>query len=385
MLTLSAPRPLKARRDWVDYARAISVILIAFAHISGGLIRNGVDLPSWVNTIPQSTYYSRVPLFFIITGFFIRQSLTKRDLGGFVAYKLSSVTYNYFLWGGLQLVFQIVASRFGGTGKTYHWSELWYIFYKPHHFDQFWFLFALGNSCWLFALVHWATKGSRTWLLAVGLALYGASLVMTSEVYDLFAVRATCTMFIFLVIGDLTSRIMLDRSHLPLLSSWRVLVLSSLVFGFFLAEVRACCVPDPGRAQPILQPFANDWWIALLATFFGLGFFVNLSFVLEKHNLFPWLRSFGKYSLQVYALHLICAGVARAVMLKLLHIHDPWLVLAVTVLAGIALPALLGKLAQLLGVGFLFRFPPIKFKRPPRDRPGHNEQPPFLPFKQTAV
>jgi fucose 4-O-acetylase-like acetyltransferase len=384
MLTLTAPRPLKARRDWVDYARAISVVLIAFAHISGGLIRNGLDLPAWVNTIPQSTYYSRVPLFFMITGFFIRQSLTKRGLGGFVAYKLSSVTYNYFLWGCLQMIFQIVAFKFGGTSNPHHWPDLWYIFYKPNQFEQFWFLFALGNSCWLFALVYWATKGSRLGLLLVGLGLYGASLAMTDPVFDLFALRATSTMFVFLVIGDLSARIMLDRSHLPLLSSWRVLVLNGFVFSFLLAQIHSCCVPHPRDAQPILAPFANDWWVALAATFVGLGFFVNLSFVLEKHNLFPWLRSFGKYSLQVYALHLIFAGVARAVMRKLLHVEDPWFVLAVTVFAGVALPALLGKLAQLWGLGFLFRFPSIKFKRPPGRRPGQDNPQAHIPLKQTA-
>jgi len=57
------------RSGWVDYAKAIGIILVVYGHVARGLYNAGIAFPEPLYSLTDSVVYSfHMPLFFFLSG-----------------------------------------------------------------------------------------------------------------------------------------------------------------------------------------------------------------------------------------------------------------------------------------------------------------------------
>ena len=77
---------MKQRNQWVDYAKAIGIILVVYGHVARGLIAAGLPMnQTWYTLVDSIIYSFHMPLFFFLSGLFFYDSLTKRGRIGLLA------------------------------------------------------------------------------------------------------------------------------------------------------------------------------------------------------------------------------------------------------------------------------------------------------------
>lgn len=344
--SVELPKSPKNRYGWIDYARGIAITLIVFGHTGGGFIKAGAAINPWLLDICQSVYYSRMPLFFVVSGLFVQQSLAKRGLVSFTRYKFSTILYPYLLWASVQLLIQIFSYQRGLANMPRTWADFARLFYDPHGLDQFWFLYVLFVVALLYALLHTYARPPRYVWVALGLVGYVASFQIPSFY---FGVKTTAEFFFFLILGDQLSRWVLAPANYATLSSAKLFAATLPIFLAFhvylyhhLAEV---------DQWPL---FSWERGILMLTIFAGLIFIFNLSFLLDRLNWAKWLRFIGHHSLYIYMLHIIVAGGGRAILLKLGGEQYPNASLYLATLLAIGVPIGFYQLTKHFGWWFFF-------------------------------
>ncbi|MDO9362133.1 MAG: acyltransferase [Sphingopyxis sp.] len=154
-----------SRSDWVDVARGLGIILVVYGHALRGNYRL-TDAESWQAVQDRLIYFFHMPLFFVLAGLFLWNSIGK-DRRGFLAGRWEQIIYPYLLWSAITGAIKLPLAHF--VNSPIDWHEIWQIPFKP--IEQYWFLYAL--------LVHQLTVAiifPRKWLLlaamAVGLGLF---------------------------------------------------------------------------------------------------------------------------------------------------------------------------------------------------------------------
>ena len=91
---------MNTNRDiWIDYAKAIVIILVVYVHIIKGLINANIILePSIYLSIDQILYSCLMPLFFFVSGIYFYQSFIKRGFKKFVFKKFDKIVIPYIIF-----------------------------------------------------------------------------------------------------------------------------------------------------------------------------------------------------------------------------------------------------------------------------------------------
>src|SRR5690349_15576574 len=186
----------KSRLTWIDFAKGAAIIMVVFRHIVIGVERSEIPIETWYRTIADITYSFRMPLFFILSGFFIRSSLEKRTSGEFVTTKLRTLFYPYIVWTFIQITVQIIFSDYINADRS--WRDYIAVFINPRSIDQFWFIYALFNLAIVYLLLFRITQGNKTILFIIGLVFY-----FINRFIDVPVIDDVLENFIYLVIGDL--------------------------------------------------------------------------------------------------------------------------------------------------------------------------------------
>lgn len=127
------------KKDWVITAKGIGIILVVFGHVIRGLeakklLNNDVFL-----FIDDIIYSFHMPLFFLISGFFIKKSLSRYRKKEILMHKLKTLMYPYFIWSIFQILINVILSNY-----TNNSTSLWAItklVYLP--IAPFWYLYSL--------------------------------------------------------------------------------------------------------------------------------------------------------------------------------------------------------------------------------------------------
>jgi fucose 4-O-acetylase-like acetyltransferase len=336
---------LGKRYGWIDYARGIAIVLIVVNHMGGSFINAGAGIDTWLTDLFQTVYYSRMPLFFIVSGLFVRRSLEKRGLGPFVQYKFATILYPYFVWGGVQVAFQVLAYQQGLANMPRAWGDLAYLLYNPHGLGQFWFLYVLFAVAVLFALAHTYAHPSRLAWLVVGLVGYLSS----SFLPPYFGAKTIAEFFFFLIIGDWVSRWFLAPANYQTLGSAKLLAVVLPIFLVFHSYLYFHF--DEVGTWP--RPSWQRVWL-MASVFAGLALMFNLSFLLDRLGWAKWLRFIGNHSLYIYMLHIIVGAGARAILLKLGGSQYPNIAFYLTLGLAIGVPIAFYQATKRLGWWFLF-------------------------------
>ena len=321
------------RLAWVDYAKGIAIILVVYRHVLIGFLRSGLEVNQYLILANEIVLSFRMPLFFIISGIFVEKSLSKRSVRQFAEHRFNTILYPYFIWATVQVTLQIFLSRFTNADRS--WIDYLYILIQPREIDQFWFLYALFNSTILFALLSRYLSANRWFHLTLSLILYYLSRFIQeySLIHDLLYY------YVFLVIGIIVSRPILNKKNFVLLSSLR---LSLLVLPIFLtSQWYWLNTPD------------IDLFLFALVALIGCFFMLNISFILHRKNRLQILRVVGYHSLYIYILHVMITSAVRILGIKIGYTYTPVL-LVINIILGTFLPIMLYNFLRSRGFYYLF-------------------------------
>lgn len=330
---MSLPENKKVKLDWVNYAKAIAIILIVFRHTLTGMESSGIKVNESFVLINEAVLSFRIPLFMMLSGLFFSKSFYKRTLGIFLVNKTYTVLYPYVLWASIQLSIQIVLSSYTNFKKG--WSDFVFLITNPRALDQFWFLYALFVITAVHAiLVHFVKAPKWSFLLAVVL-LFGISpLVEHNDFLFLFS-----RFYIFFVLGDIIAELLLSRKPPLTWPSGKVLLVS---LPFFIAI----------QWYWLVAP--NNVVLDLFTAIYGAFFIVNLSYTLQKTVAFRWLLLAGEHSLPIFLVHVLVIAAVRIFFYKILHIDNASVIIVVSVLLGIVIPIVFYRVLMRNGVWWVF-------------------------------
>jgi fucose 4-O-acetylase-like acetyltransferase len=329
---------MNIRANWVDYGKGIGIILVVYAHLLSSAYHGGIQVPERFFNLSDSIIYGfHMPFFFFLSGLFVEGSLQKRGAWDYLKDKFLRIFYPYLIWSILQVSVEVIFSSQTQMGATI--SDLLAVIYRP--WGQFWFLYALLLMHITYAGFSYFGKYAKPVLLVSSVILFFYPLPISA--FGFFGFR---THFIFFVSGILFKDqfMKMEKYNLPI---WAVgLLLATLVgSGYYAFEYS---IP-PLRLVGSPYPF-HFLFLAML----GIIACSALSQYLAGRNIAPFLQTLGRYSLQIYLVHMLAGVGMRMVLLKVFGIHN-WIahIIIGTIFALIA-PIILQKISDRLGFPYLF-------------------------------
>ena len=334
----------KKRIAWADYARGIAIILVVNKHLIMGLEGAKITLNPWFIEFNDVFFNFRMPLFFILSGIFIGRSIRKHSMSKLIINRLNTIMYPYLIWSFIQITLQIFLSKYTNAKKTPY--DYFYILYKPHMIEQFWYLYALFLVTTLYVTIKVYIKPAIFIQLSLGILFYYAASFLKPDVsqfkIDDSLLHDVLYFYIFFAIGDAISSFVLDKGNFLKIASIRNLLV-------------------------VLVPFTitQAWWLTHRNPFillFGLIVLVGclflylISFLLDRYNLFRWLRVIGNYSLYIYVMHILAISAVRIVLINVLHQYNFYILMISCETAGIIIPIIFYNISMRAGAWFLYTF-----------------------------
>ena len=328
-------RASTGRTEWVDYAKAIGIILVVYGHVARGLQHAGITINEALFSVIDSVIYSfHMPLFFFLSGLFFIHSLNNRGPMGTIGNKLETVFYPYVVWSLLQGVVEVAMAHYTNGDVTLREvsSVLW------HPRAQFWFLYALFMIMVIASFIYYRVNAVWIGVLAfVFLLVYASSNQLPHEanlelIYQNFFFFAAGILF-----NTWRSSFMQERPFL-IMSGLAFVVGQWLFHGYYHMNYEQKGLP-----------------LAALAIV-SILFVAALAHELTRYRL-KTLHAIGYASLAIYLMHVLIGSGVRVILQKLLHVEDYTVHLVIGCLAGIALPTMLFFYMEKRGMDFLFRLP----------------------------
>lgn len=324
------------RLPWVDYAKGIAIILVAYRHVLIGINRSGLEVHAYLMNANEIFYSFRMPLFFILSGVFIGKSLARRSLKDFIITKWKILLYPYLLWCVIQITLQIIFSQYTNAQRSA--ISYLYILTAPDAIDQMWYLSALFNVTIIYALSRTLLHLKPAHQLLIGLTCYYLSTVFTSgPQHDILFY------YLFYALGDLIASDMLNKNNYPRFASplffWILCPLFITSQWYFINH---------------LDIQYNSIFVFAVVALIGCAFMLNICFILQKTQKVKSLRVVGYHSLYIYVIHVIITGALRTLFMRGLGITNVPLLLFILLSLGIPLSIIIYNVVMRMGGWFFF-------------------------------
>lgn len=340
------------RLTWIDYARGIAIILVVYRHVFQGLKESGFDVQDHLYLEYANIFFFsfRMPLFFIISGLFVSGSLQKKGLQRFIGGRAKSVLYPYFLWACIQLTLQAVFAKYTNGHPTV--STYLYLFYLPREIAQFWYLYALFNVAVVFVVIKTVFKPGNYLHLALGFCFFLLSVLAYHQKIDLGFIGDILHYYFFFALGDVISRIMLNRANFPIFESVKGFLI--LLCLFAIAQLYFLKTNLDHAVDKYLFVEYHQPLLFLLIALIGCAFITSVTFILQKKEWVKWLSALGRHSLYIYVAHVIVFAATRILLNKVFGVTDVVILLLSGILAGLIVPVILYRLSIALRMPWIF-------------------------------
>ena len=324
----------KKNIDWVDYAKAIGIILVVYGHVARGVLNAGILVDEKLIVLVDKIIYSfHMPLFFFLSGLFFMGSLTKRGVQGIFVNKINTLIYPYLLWSIIQLSMQIILIDFTNFDKSI--DNIYTFLWEPS--DHFWYLYTLFVMFVLYALVYYITS-SVSFILLLSVLTYFLSGVLATP----WSVLNSVYHFgIFFGLGIALSH----YKYIQLRLSWTVILTALLIVIHWFYH--GFCLDCSTEVKDVMS-----FLVALVSIITVVAY----SKLLVTRD-FGWLKKIGSYSLEIYLVHIIFGSGFRIVMQNVFGIENGLFHLFFGTLVGIIVSILFALFARKLGWQFLFASP----------------------------
>jgi fucose 4-O-acetylase-like acetyltransferase len=323
------------RDAWVDYAKAIGIVLVVYGHVARGLYNAGIPMDAALYERVDSIIYSfHMPLFFFLSGLFFFHSLQRRGPAALAANKVDTILYPYLLWSLIQGLTEVWLSGFTtGSTTTFEVLSLW------HPRAQFWFLYALFLVLLTAILVY---RSDARPLLATVIAASVLAYVFQDRIPSALHSDYVVKNFVFFALGVWfnTVRDRIGRHPWP----WASASVVAFVVAQYVFHVEFGLVyEDKGVASLVVAS------VSILAV-------ASVSMALASTPA-PWVLAIGSASMAIYVMHILAGSGARIVLGRFLGVQDAGIHLLAGCLAGLLLPMLVLRQSRRLGVSGLLRAP----------------------------
>jgi fucose 4-O-acetylase-like acetyltransferase len=325
------------RLGWVDFARGLAMLLVVYRHSIVGIQRSGLSIPPAVYYIQEFVYNFRMPVFFLLSGFFLALGLKKYSVSTLVTKKLYTLLYPYILWSVILITLQIVMSQYTNSVRTI--SDYRLILTQPRQIDHMWYLLALFNTSVLFLFLY--TRLRKFIIIHLALALSLHFLCFLFQDFSFFS--DLCYYYIYLVLGAILADKLI---YLESLSTKKLFGGLLVVLPFFLLGQYFWLSKQP-EVVGLALPF-------LVITLIACSFFYLTCKLLFSGGIALWLTEIGRNSLQIYILHLLLISSFRIMLIQVFSVTNIYLVLGGSMILGIIGPILIYRVLQHWGCWFLF-------------------------------
>ncbi|MBU0813227.1 MAG: acyltransferase [Gammaproteobacteria bacterium] len=330
---------MQERNAWVDYAKAIGIILVVYGHVARGVFNAGLPMDQDEYLLVDSVIYSfHMPLFFFLSGLFFYDSLVKRGKAGLIINKVDTIIYLFIVWSLLQGLIEVVLSNYTNGDVTL--GQVFSLLWSPR--AQFWFLYALFLVFVVCSFVY--AKASRRYFLPL-LLVFGVLYVLSRDLAVGSVGKFIFGNAVFFALGIWFNEIkayFLAR-HVPL----TLLLGASFVAGQYLFHVTFGLSWEVG-----------GWPVLSLATV-SILFVVALSMWLGRLRM-AWLLFIGASSMTIYLMHILAGSGVRVILGSFMGIDSIAVHLIVGTLVGLAAPLLAQMIIKKYDLYFLLA-PPKSF------------------------
>ncbi|MGI2026838.1 acyltransferase family protein [Endozoicomonas acroporae] len=326
------------RSLWVDYSKAIGIVLVVYGHVARGVYNASIPVNVGVYTLVDSLVYTfHMPLFFFLSGLFFMNSLGRRGRLKLISSKIDTIVYPYLLWSLIQGGVIVVLSSF--TNNKVEASTLLTILWQPQW--QFWFLYALF-MIFVFSSILFNSSENRLILLAfaVSILLYIFQKQLPSA-YNLGFITNNLVFFIAGILYDRYKKLFPGSGDLNFtLFAFIIFAVSQYIFHLQLD-----------------MNYEDKGVLSLLLAMISIVFIVLLSQSLVRKPI-HWFLIVGSASMSIYLLHILAGSGVRIILVNLFYIYDPAIHLVIGTLAGVIFPVVVFYFAKhYVWVNYLFSAP----------------------------
>jgi fucose 4-O-acetylase-like acetyltransferase len=327
---------VKNRENWVDYAKAIGIILVVYGHVARGLYNGGINFPVYFYQITDSVIYSfHMPLFFFLSGLFFYNSFSKKGSKKLIFSKIDTIFYPYVIWSILQGTIEIVLSSY--TNANASPSDVFSLLWSPR--AHFWFLYALLSIFVVLSIVY--SVISRRFTIPVficSLALYlSQSLLPQGLIFGYISNN-----LVFFVLG-IVFTMYFRNVHF---SSW--VAFSCLAASFVVAQWFFHIY--------LSHTYNNQGIESFLLACISIALVVSISLLFSRAD-YKFLAYIGTSSMGIYLMHILAGSGSRIILSKAFGVESVVTHLVVGCLVAIMVPLVALFLIDKLKLKYLLTAP----------------------------
>ena len=361
----------RGRYPWVDYARGISILLVCYRHVFEGLVNVGEGSNSFAALKYSNIFFFsfRMPLFFIVSGIFLGGSLLRKGTGNYIGNRVQTILYPLLLWGTIHITLQLIFADHVNATSYRQPTDYLNLILQPRRIEQFWYLNALFFVGVLYVLIKEYAKFKHWHQLILGLIMYAVAGYLHINSIEIGFLIDVLFFYFFFAIGDLAADLFLNEKNYKFLSSAKTMLILLPAFGllqYFFTEINLAQQDDYYVQYKMPALYA-------ITALVGGAFVLNISFILQRLNIFRFLRVIGYHSIYIYVMHLMITAATRIVLVKIFGVDSIPILMIISVTVGIIIPIIFFNIMEQLGVWWLFSLK----KTEPRAAEKRNVQPYF--------
>ncbi|GAB3052578.1 hypothetical protein GCM10027053_10740 [Intrasporangium mesophilum] len=342
--TLGDPIPSARRDRSIDLAKGVAIVMIVASHALRGLVASGLLAPesSTYRVLDRALYLVHVAVFAFLAGLFVRSGVQRRGAAAYLLSRNAMVVWLYLLWTLLQGSAKVLAASQVNTPMS--WGDVLRIWLPD---GQLWFFPWLALATTLTVLVApWHSRARALVLLAATSAVAVATWGLGFSVIVLNGVQITP----FFVLGAAVG----DRGYA---AWWRHRGRTTFVAVVGIASWLLVSVVTEATV-PTGEGFGRTATTVALGIVGALAGASGLlaAAALAGRTGWSWLDRCGRFSLDIFLLHISVIAVVRTVLLRA-GVDQVAVQLVVATVCGVALSLLLAEALRRIGLPWLFGLP----------------------------
>ena len=325
------------RDAWVDYAKAIGIVLVVYGHVARGIFNAGIPLDMPLYRLVDSVVYSfHMPLFFFLSGLFFFHSLHRRGAVALATNKIDTILYPYILWSLIQGLTEVWLSSY--TNSKVGLFEVLAV-WNPR--AQFWFLYALFLVIMTAILVFRRDNPVLIWAV---LFISAVAYCFQGSIPSLLHSHYVVMNFVFFALGIWFHTVQDRLTAHP--GRWAAAGAVAFVTVQILFHAGLGLTFDDKGIASLAVAVVSILAVASLCLWLART---------PAH----WVMTLGEASMAIYLMHVLVGSGMRILLSRFLGIQDAVVHLLAGCLAGILLPLLVYLLLHRLKVKGLFEAPAI--------------------------
>ncbi|PTT69451.1 acyltransferase family protein [Arthrobacter sp. HMWF013] len=335
-----------SRMPVIDVARGLVIVGVVFNHTVDGMVSARIlDIGSPIGQFNNALYVFRMPALAFLLGMFIPGAVGKRGNKGYIRERATFALYLYLIWFFIQSIAEILTSNVRNNNRE--WDSLLHVWAMPAHL---WFLpfLAVGTIVAVVAAAWRSRRRASVALIGVGVI---SCLAWGWNPDGWFGMRGLSLLF-FVVVG---SALGLRRVGMALSGTWtRIALVASVSSTLFVAMVLLGVMPGTQNIG------VSAWWVrplSMLAAATGIVALLSVAAFFSRVPVISWVfRILGRYTLQIYVVHVMIAAGTRIALTRLGVDSVPGILITGVILATLV-PVAMARAADKFGFAWLFTPP----------------------------